>query len=327
MKIGQTLNKRLHVLLACWLLVPTLANAQRIEYYHLDALGSVRAVTDENADVIERHDYLPYGEEWNPEPSTNSRKFTGKERDEETGFDYFGARYYESQLARFTTIDPALTFAENRVDPQRWNRYAYVRNNPLRYVDPDGKILETPWDIFNITLGLASLGANVAVGNVGGAAADAVGLAIDVAAAIAPGVPGGAGTTLRAIRGADKVADLTKTARRGYQWTRSGTQATSQGFRSFSAFKRAAGRAGPGRQWHHVVEQTPNNLSRFGADTIHNNSNLIPVDIETHRRISGFFSSKQPFTQGSTVRQWLGTRSLEQQTKFGQEVLERFAKK
>ena len=217
MKIGRATSKKLQVLLGCLLLVPGLANAQRIEYYHLDALGSVRAVTDENADVIERHDYLPYGEEWNPEPSTNSRKFTGKERDEETGFDYFGARYYEAQLARFTTIDPALTFEENRVDPQRWNRYAYVRNNPMRYVDPDGKILETPWDIFNITLGLASLGANVAVGNVGGAAADAVGLAIDVAAAVVPGVPGGAGTAIRAIRGADKVADITRTTRRGRQ--------------------------------------------------------------------------------------------------------------
>ena len=208
MKTGRAIGKKALVLLGYLLLVPSLANAQQVEYYHLDALGSVRAVTDEQGDVIERHDYLPYGEEWNAAPSNNSKKFTGKERDEETGFDYFGARYYESQLARFTTIDPALTFADNRVDPQRWNRYAYVRNNPLRYVDPDGKILETPWDIFNITLGLASLGANVAVGNVGGAAADAVGLAIDVAAAVVPGVPGGAGSALRAMRGADKARDL-----------------------------------------------------------------------------------------------------------------------
>jgi RHS repeat-associated protein len=52
---------------------------------------------------------------------------------------YFGARYYDSTAGRFTTIDPVCTWKENLVDPQRWNRYAYVRNNPLRWIDPDGR--------------------------------------------------------------------------------------------------------------------------------------------------------------------------------------------
>jgi len=52
---------------------------------------------------------------------------------------YFGARYYGSKIGRFTTTDPVQTIKANLVDPQRWNRYAYVRNNPLRYVDPDGR--------------------------------------------------------------------------------------------------------------------------------------------------------------------------------------------
>jgi RHS repeat-associated protein len=117
------------------------ATAQIVEYYHLDALGSVRAITDQSGTVIERHDYLPFGEEWNPQPSIDSRKFTGKERDTETGFDYFGARYLSPTTARFTTVDPVFTWEENLTDPQRWNRYAYVRNNPLRFVDPDGRQL------------------------------------------------------------------------------------------------------------------------------------------------------------------------------------------
>jgi RHS repeat-associated protein len=54
---------------------------------------------------------------------------------------YFGARYYSAPIARFTTVDPAYTIQENLVDPQRWNRYAYARNNPLRYVDPDGRCI------------------------------------------------------------------------------------------------------------------------------------------------------------------------------------------
>jgi RHS repeat-associated protein len=54
---------------------------------------------------------------------------------------YFGARYYRADLGRFTTVDPVYTWQENLVDPQRWNRYAYVRNNPLRYTDPDGRCI------------------------------------------------------------------------------------------------------------------------------------------------------------------------------------------
>ena len=51
---------------------------------------------------------------------------------------YFGARYYRADLGRFTTIDPVYTWPENLADPQRWNRYSYVRNNPLSYTDPTG---------------------------------------------------------------------------------------------------------------------------------------------------------------------------------------------
>jgi RHS repeat-associated protein len=56
---------------------------------------------------------------------------------------YFGARYYGSKIGRFTTTDPVYTIEENLLDPQRWNRYAYARNNPLRYVDPDGRTIVT----------------------------------------------------------------------------------------------------------------------------------------------------------------------------------------
>ncbi|MDQ2843139.1 MAG: polymorphic toxin type 33 domain-containing protein [Acidobacteriota bacterium] len=84
---------------------------------------------------------------------------SGKERDAESGLDYFGARYYGSALGRFTspdefrdlTVDPptgrkietntALPFADI-ADPQTLNKYAYVRNNPLRYTDPDGHCIE-----------------------------------------------------------------------------------------------------------------------------------------------------------------------------------------
>jgi RHS repeat-associated protein len=64
-------------------------------------------------------------------------KFTQKERDNETGLDYFGARYYSSAQGRFTSVDPANAGAEPS-NPQSWNGYAYAFNNPLKYQDPDG---------------------------------------------------------------------------------------------------------------------------------------------------------------------------------------------
>jgi RHS repeat-associated protein len=65
------------------------------------------------------------------------RKFTGKERDAETGLDYFGARYFSAAQGRFTSPDPLLNSGRPEI-PQSWNRYSYTLNNPLKYVDPDG---------------------------------------------------------------------------------------------------------------------------------------------------------------------------------------------
>jgi RHS repeat-associated protein len=66
-------------------------------------------------------------------------KFTGKERDAESGLDEFGARYYGSSLGRFMTPDGPLIYAD-KSDPQSWNLYSYTGNNPLNRVDPDGHL-------------------------------------------------------------------------------------------------------------------------------------------------------------------------------------------
>lgn len=70
------------------------------------------------------------------------RKFTLKERDNETGLDYFGAGYFASTQGRFTSVDPIGVKLARMIDPQQLNRYSYVRNNPLKYVDTDGNDLK-----------------------------------------------------------------------------------------------------------------------------------------------------------------------------------------
>src|SRR5262245_37047507 len=133
------------VLTALAAIVPAAISADVVKYAHLDGVGSALALTDQQGAVAEQHDYLPFGEEWcgtapcGAVPAGEPIRFTGKERDSETKLDYFGARYYGAGTGRFTTIDPVTTLTKNLVDPQRWNRYMYARNNPLRFVDPDGE--------------------------------------------------------------------------------------------------------------------------------------------------------------------------------------------
>ena len=86
-----------------------------------------------------RDDYYPFGQQVNTVvDAAHDRRFTGKERDAESGLDYFGARYYHSVAGRFLSVDPVLDSADP-TNPQSWNRYTYTFNNPLKYVDPDGR--------------------------------------------------------------------------------------------------------------------------------------------------------------------------------------------
>jgi len=96
----------------------------------------------------------------------SSYKFTGKKRDIETGLDYFGARYYGSAVGRFTSVDPIHVTKDRIVDPQQFNLYAYTRNNPMKYVDPDGRYFvgtDGKRVEFTINKGQITVGANASV--------------------------------------------------------------------------------------------------------------------------------------------------------------------
>ena len=106
-------------------------------FYHTDHLGSNIAITDETSTVVWDQSYLPFGDFYSGTGSiSNTHQYTEKEFEEETGLYYYGARYYHPGLGRFMSVDQA---GGDPTDPQSWNRYAYVLNNPYKYVDPDGE--------------------------------------------------------------------------------------------------------------------------------------------------------------------------------------------
>jgi RHS repeat-associated protein len=112
-----------------------------VHYYFSDHLGTHTVVENAAGTACEQDiDYYPYGGQQNDYcPNVAQHyKFNGKERDTETGLDNFGARFDASSLGRFMTPDSKLMSTRHIIDPQKWNRYADVHNNPLAFVDPDG---------------------------------------------------------------------------------------------------------------------------------------------------------------------------------------------
>jgi len=142
-------------LLVVWNTDEPLAD-KKLKWLVMDHLGSTRTEADKSGSLagITRHDYAPFGEElyagirqnggagqygYEPPQSTLRIRFGAKERDNETGLDYFLARYYSSTQGRFASTDPIVMEKRRLGDPQGINLYAYTRNNPLKYIDPDGE--------------------------------------------------------------------------------------------------------------------------------------------------------------------------------------------
>ncbi len=112
----------------------------KLLYYTSDPVRSVHTVTDIEHKVVWSATFAPFGRmhkvwtnSYNP-----TMMYSGKERDERLGLDYFGARHYAYGLYRFISSDPVLNVDEAVANPQRWNRYTYCSNNPITRFDPDG---------------------------------------------------------------------------------------------------------------------------------------------------------------------------------------------
>jgi RHS repeat-associated protein len=106
-------------------------------YYHFDGLGSVIALSDSTGNVVETYAYSPYGKVSQASSVGNPYLYTGREYDDEAGLYHYRTRYYDPEFGRFLQIDPT-GYAVGL------NLYAYVRNNPTRYVDPYGLAPQIP---------------------------------------------------------------------------------------------------------------------------------------------------------------------------------------
>jgi RHS repeat-associated protein len=113
--------------------------ARTTTYLHTDGLGSVVAATNEAGAVLWRKDYAPFGEQLESSTGGSERiSYTGKQHDDVVGLTNFGARQYDPEIGRFLNVDPVSFVEDNTMS---FNRYLYVNNNPYKYVDPDGEIL------------------------------------------------------------------------------------------------------------------------------------------------------------------------------------------
>ena len=183
-------------------------------YYDQDHLGSIRQVRkfvkrNIRGTLLQSMSYYPFGAQFCENSTANDvqpYKYNGKELDKMHGlntYDY-GARQYNPILARWDRVDP---LAEKYYP---YSPYNYCLDNPVKNIDPDGRAVETGWDIFNVGLDITSLSHNVINGNVGAAVVDGLCLVADVAATAMPFVPGGAGAAVKAARTAEKAVNATK---------------------------------------------------------------------------------------------------------------------
>ncbi|MFN0140404.1 MAG: RHS repeat domain-containing protein [Pyrinomonadaceae bacterium] len=127
-----------------------LSSSPSVNYTTTDHLGSPRIITDQLGQVKARRDFMPFGEDiyvgvgarsttlnYGSSNDDVRQKFTGYQKDSETSLDFAEARMYENRFGRFTAIDPLLASGKS-ANPQTFNRFLYVRNNPINLIDPSG---------------------------------------------------------------------------------------------------------------------------------------------------------------------------------------------
>ncbi len=123
------------------------------------------------------------------------------------------------------------------------------------------------------------------------------------------------------IKASTKVFQISKVVKEAEVLTK-----VEKGFSSFNKFKKVNGKAGDGQAWHHIVEQNPSNIQKFGAEVLHTERNLAKVSSgkgSLHAKVTGYYNSKIPGTN-MRVRDFVNKMGYEEQYKHGIEILKKF---
>ena len=278
----------------------------------------------------------------------NPIRYRGYYYDNETGFYYLQSRYYDAEIGRFINADGAIAGVGG--DVLGYNQFAYCFNNPVNMEDQSGNwpkwakklvvavaVVAVVAVAAVVTVATAGAGTAIAAVAVGAAKGAAIGFAVGAATGAAGGAIShristgswkGAGEAALngmangALSGAVSGA-ITGGITGGLSYN-SGSVPAGKGFDTFGKLKKEIGSPGVGNEWHHIVEQSQIAKSGFSPQMIHNTSNITSISKSTHRAISGYYSSIQPFTNGVTVRNWLAGQSFSAQYEFGINVIKMF---
>jgi RHS repeat-associated protein len=174
---------------------------QGTQYLFSDHLGSVSAATNASGALVGMQHYDPWGRVRTGGIGLTARTFTGQRLDA-TGLLYYHARYYDPTLGRFISPDSIVPEPGN---PQSFNRFAYVYNNPLKYTDPTGHWIERAVDIAFIAYDIWDIHQNGLTWDNG------LALAADVGGLLLPGLTG-VGMAVRGGRAAHAAGDVANAA-------------------------------------------------------------------------------------------------------------------
>lgn len=237
------------------------AMAQEVTYYHTDALGTPVAISNSSGTVVERRTFEPFGRQLTPTTTADGPGYTGHVSDAATGLSYMQQRYYDPAIGTFLSTDAVSVDGSTA-----WNfcRYCYAANNPYKFKDPDGRIIDTIADVVFIAADIAEISSS------GLTATNGLALVADVAGAFIPGATGlGNG-----VRGVSKAVEVYRGSRLARNMERAG-----------NAVKKGEQEA------HHIVAKADKRaagsreiLSRNGID-VHSADNGAAMAKADHRGV------------------------------------------
>ena len=320
-------------------------------YYILNAQGDVVRIIDGSRNVVASYSYDPWGKIISSSGAlaeVNPLRYRGYYYDSETGFYYVSSRYYDPEIGRWINADNQIAGIGGEV--LGYNLFAYCMNNPVNMSDPSGywpkwttklvaavAVVAVVAVVAAVTVATAGAGTAIAAVAVGAAKGAAIGFAVGAATGAAGGAIshristgswGGVGEAalngmaIGALSGAVSGA-ITGGITCGLSYN-SGATSAGKGFDTYRQLRNKIGSPGAENEWHHIVEQSQIAKSGFSPQMIQNTNNIMTISQTTHRAISGYYSSVQPFTNGMIVRNWLAGQSFSAQYEFGINVIKLF---